>query len=69
MEEELSPKRKGVPFSSPSRSKPYTKRRSGRVMGNWNGVYNILGLTFPALTYYQDAHTRLTNRVCESHGL
>lgn len=62
-------KRKGEPFASPSRSMPYTRRRTGRVTSNWNGIYNLIGLVFPAVNQDQETHVALTNRVCETHAL
>lgn len=64
-----APTYKGAPFSSRSRSKPYTQRRHSRITGNWNGVYNLLGLVYPALKTEPEIATRVTNQTCERFGL
>lgn len=64
-EQTVQRKRKGEPFNSPRRSKPYSGRSPKRATKAWMGVFNIVGLIYPLSWEYPDVHVDLTNRICE----
>lgn len=64
-EQTVQRKRKGEPYNSPRRSKPYTRRRRDQLTTSWTGVFNIVGLIYPLSWEYPDVHVNLTNRICE----
>jgi len=61
--------RNNQPFTSKNRSKPYVRRSNKRVTKSWMGVFNIVGLIYPRAWDYPDVHVRLTNDMCEQHGI